>query len=55
MGKKKDKKDAENIEFHSTVRYQVDTKNGLSSAQVYEYIQNGWTNKTVEPPTKSVQ
>lgn len=55
MGKKKDKKDAENIEFHSTVRYQIDTKNGLSSAQVYEYIQNGWTNKTVEPPTKSVQ
>lgn len=37
------------------MRYQVNMKNGLSSAQVYEYIQNGWTNKTVEPPTKTVR
>ena len=55
MGKKKTRKDAEHIECHSTVRYQADTRNGLSSAQVYEYIQNGWTNKPVEPPTKTVR
>lgn len=55
MGKKKTKENTEQIECHSTVRYQVDTRNGLSSAQVHEYIQNGWTNKTVKPPTKTVR
>lgn len=36
------------------MRYTVDKKNGLSSAQVHEYVQNGWTNKAVEPPTKTI-
>lgn len=53
MGKKKTKQ-AEHIDYHPTVRYTVDKKNGLSSAQVHEYVQNGWTNKAVEPPTKTI-
>lgn len=53
MGKKKTKQ-PEHIDYHPTVRYTVDKKNGLSSAQVHEYVQNGWTNKAVEPPTKTI-
>ena len=53
MGKKKTKQ-PEHIDCHPTVRYMVDKKNGLSSAQVHEYVQNGWTNKAVEPPTKTI-
>ena len=53
MGKKKTKQ-PEHIDCHPTVRYTVDKKNGLSSAQVHEYVQNGWTNKAVEPPTKTI-
>lgn len=37
-----------------TTRYTVDPYTGLTSAQVKEYAQNGWTNKAVEPPSKSV-
>lgn len=55
MEKKMSEKDTEHVQCHSEVRYQVDMRNGLSSAQVHEYIQNGWTNKTVAPPTKSVR
>ena len=54
MGKKKTKQNAEHIDYHPTVRYTVDIKNGLCSAQVDEYVQNGWTNKAVEPPTKTI-
>ena len=56
MGKKKTKQpeQPEHIDCHPTVRYTVDKKNGLSSAQVHEYVQNGWTNKAVEPPTKTI-
>ena len=53
MGKKKTKQ-PKHIDYHPTVRYTVDKKNGLSSAQVHEYVQNGWTNKAVEPPTKTI-
>ena len=53
MGKKKTKQ-PEHIDCHPTVRYTVDKNNGLSSAQVHEYVQNGWTNKAVEPPTKTI-
>lgn len=53
MGKKRTKQ-PEHIDCHPTVRYTVDKKNGLSSAQVHEYVQNGWTNKAVEPPTKTI-
>ena len=53
MGKKKTKQ-PEHIDCHPTVRYTVDKKNGLSSAQIHEYVQNGWTNKAVEPPTKTI-
>lgn len=53
MGKKKTKQ-PEHIDCHPTVRYTVDKKIGLSSAQVHEYVQNGWTNKAVEPPTKTI-
>lgn len=53
MGKKKTKQPG-HIDCHPTVRYTVDKKNGLSSAQVHEYVQNGWTNKAVEPPTKTI-
>lgn len=53
MGKKKTKQ-PEHIDCHPTVRYTVEKKNGLSSAQVHEYVQNGWTNKAVEPPTKTI-
>lgn len=53
MGKKKTKQ-PEHIDCYPTVRYTVDKKNGLSSAQVHEYVQNGWTNKAVEPPTKTI-
>ena len=54
MGKKKTKQNTEHIDYHPTVRYTVDIKNGLCSAQVDEYVQNGWTNKAVEPPTKTI-
>lgn len=37
-----------------TTRYTVDPYTGLTSAQVKEYTQNGWTNKAVESPSKSV-
>ena len=53
MGKRKTKQ-PEHIDCHPTVRYTVDTKIGLSSEQVKEYVQNGWTNKAVEPPTKTI-
>ena len=52
--RKKKTKQPEHIDCHPTVRYTVDKKNGLSSAQVHEYVQNGWTNKAVEPPTKTI-
>ena len=45
MGKKKTKTNIEHIDCHPTVRYTVDTKIGLSSEQVHEYVQKGWTNK----------
>ena len=54
MGKKKTKKHTEPVDCHPNVRYTVDKKNGLSSAQVQEYVQNGWTNQAVEPPTKTI-
>ena len=54
MGKKKTKQNTEHIDYHPTVRYTVGIKNGLCSAQVDEYVQNGWTNKAVEPPTKTI-
>lgn len=52
-GKEKTK-NTEHIDCHPTVRYTVGTKIGLSSEQVNEYVQNGWTNKAVEPPTKTI-
>ncbi|MCI5649784.1 MAG: cation-translocating P-type ATPase [Fusicatenibacter sp.] len=36
-----------------TTRYTADPSVGLTSAQVKEYRDNGWSNRAVEPPSKS--
>ena len=36
-----------------TTRYQADVNTGLTAAQVEEYRQNGWDNRSVEPPSKT--
>lgn len=54
MGKKNSNNEMEHTEYRPTMRYTADIENGLSSAQVHEYVQNGWTNEPVEPPTKTV-
>ncbi|MDD3279826.1 MAG: cation-translocating P-type ATPase [Lachnospiraceae bacterium] len=41
-------------ERRETTRYNADINTGLSSAQVKEYVQNGWENTAVEPPSKTV-
>lgn len=35
-------------------RIQADESQGLSSQQVQEYVQNGWVNRPVDPPTKTI-
>ena len=35
-------------------RIQADESQGLSSQQVQEYVQNGWVNRPVAPPTKTI-
>lgn len=37
-----------------TTRHMADPAVGLNAAQVEEYVQNGWTNRAVEPPSKTV-
>ena len=36
-----------------TTRYEADPSKGLSAEQVAEYRENGWTNRAVEPPSKT--
>lgn len=36
-----------------TTRYEADPAEGLSAEQVTEYRENGWTNRAVEPPSKT--
>lgn len=36
-----------------TTRYEADPSEGLSAEQVAEYRENGWTNRAVEPPSKT--
>ena len=38
-----------------TRRFNADIRYGLNSDQVNEYFENGWSNETVEPPSKTVQ
>ncbi|HBA63933.1 MAG TPA: ATPase P [Lachnospiraceae bacterium] len=38
-----------------TTRYQPDYREGLTQDQVQEHKLHGWTNKAVEPPSKSVK
>lgn len=44
----------EEIRRRPTTRYQADIENGLNREQVQEYVRNGWTNRPVEPPSKTV-
>lgn len=44
----------EHVSRVPTTRYNADPHQGLTAAQVNEYTQNGWTNRAVEPPSKSV-
>lgn len=37
------------------MRFEADIEKGLSSEQVREYIDGGWVNEPVEPPSKSVK
>lgn len=37
-----------------TRRFNADIRYGLNSDQVNEYFENGWSNKPVEPPSKTV-
>ena len=37
-----------------TTRYKPDYRTGLTGAQVQEHWLHGWTNRAVEPPSKSV-
>ena len=52
---KKHKVTAEQIlhKRRPTTRYQADVNTGLTAAQVEEYRQNGWDNRSVEPPSKT--
>lgn len=45
----------DHTERRPTTRYTADPNTGLTSVQVKEYMQNGWTNRAVEPPSKSVR
>lgn len=38
-----------------TTRYQPDYKKGLTSQQVQEHYLHGWTNKAVDPPSKTTK
>lgn len=48
----------EHLDSHTgrlpTTRYTADPHTGLTSEQVEEYVKNGWTNRAVEPPSKSI-
>lgn len=44
----------EEIERRPTTRYQADIETGLNREQVQEYARNGWTNRPVDPPSKTV-
>lgn len=44
----------EEIKRRPTTRYQADIETGLNREQVQEYVRNGWTNRPVEPPSKTV-
>lgn len=54
MRKKKKNQALAQMERHPIVRYMTDADSGLTSAQAEEYAQNGWGNKAVDPPTKTV-
>ena len=51
--KKKDIRNEE-IKRRPTTRYQADIHTGLNKEQVQEYVRNGWINRPVEPPSKTV-
>lgn len=44
----------EEIKRRPTTRYQADIETGLNREQVQEYVRNGWTNRPVDPPSKTV-
>lgn len=44
----------EEIKRRPTTRYQADIETGLNREQVQEYVRNGWSNRPVEPPSKTV-
>lgn len=51
---RKKNKNNEGVMRRPTTRYQADIKTGLKREQVQEYVKNGWTNRPVEPPSKTV-
>lgn len=51
---RKKNKNNEEVMRRPTTRYQADIKTGLKREQVQEYVKNGWTNRPVEPPSKTV-
>ena len=52
---RKRKETNEEIRRRPTTRYQADIETGLNREQVQEYVRNGWTNRPVEPPSKTVK
>lgn len=52
---RKRKETNEEIRRRPTTRYQADIETGLNREQVQEYARNGWTNRPVEPPSKTVK
>lgn len=52
---KKKKESNNEVKRRPTTRYQTDINTGLNREQVQEYVRNGWTNRPVEPPSKTIQ
>ncbi len=54
--KEKEKQEAEETKRRiPTTRYEPDYKEGLTSRQVQEHRMHGWTNRSVDPPSKTTK
>ena len=54
--KEKEKQEAEEMKRRiPTTRYEPDYKEGLTSRQVQEHRMHGWTNRSVDPPSKTTK
>ena len=53
LRKKQQASEAQRPRRIETTRYNPDYRTGLSSQQVQEHWLHGWTNRAVEPPSKT--